>query len=475
MRIGPMTRAYAGGYPPLRDIRAIQHSARGILRYACAARRGDLAPLPSTSLAFVTVTELFRRQAVDYQRQKFHGAIVLTRGPGRTMVAAFFVVLVMALVAFAATQGFARKESVAGVLVPAGGVMRLVAPQAGVVVSVGAAQGRAVRAGEAVVRLSTEQASATGPTQAAVAQSLALRQANLKDELGQQGRQSQTQIAALDARAASVETALSQQEREIALQRERVQVVRDVAARYPDLVRSGAVSPVEAAEKQTEVLDQQGRLSELERARVALQAELANVRAERATLPLQASRESLQMQREIQALAQAQAENDVRREADVLAPRAGEVATLLAQPGQSVVAGQMLATLLPAGAVLEAELYVPTRSAGFVRPGTAVWLRVDAFPYARYGQLPAHVREVSQSALPAGDLAAEGADASSPDAASVYRVRVTLDAGASTDDVQAWRRSLKPGMRVQASLVAEHRTLLQWALEPLAALKVAAK
>jgi membrane fusion protein len=421
------------------------------------------------------VTELFRRQAVDYQRQKFHGAIVLTRGPWQTAVAAFFVLVVIALVVFAATQGFARKESVGGVLMPAGGVLRLVAPQSGVVVSVGAAQGRTVSAGEAVVRLSTEQSSAAGPTQAAVAQSLALRQVNLQDELRQQGRQTTTQVAALDARAASVETALAQQEREIALQRERVQVARDVAARYPDLVRSGAVSPVESAEKQTEVLDQQGRLSALERARIALQAELASVRAERATLPLQASREGLQMQREIQALTQAQAENDVHRETDVLAPRAGEVATLLAAPGQSVAAGQTLATLVPAGAALEAELYVPTRSAGFVRPGTPVWLRVDAFPYARYGQLPAHVREVSQSAVPVGELAAEGADAPPADAPNVYRVRVTLDAGAPADAASAWRASLKPGMHVQAALVAERRTLVQWALEPLAALKVAAR
>ncbi len=421
------------------------------------------------------MSELFRRQAVDYQRQKFHGAIVLTRGPWHAAIAAFFVVLVLALVVFAATQGFARKESVAGVLMPAGGVLRLVAPQAGVVVAVDATQGRSVRAGDAVVRLSTEQSSAAGPTQAAVAQSLTLRQANLQDELRQQDKQSQTQIAALDARAANAEAGLAQQEREIALQRERVQVVRDVAARYPDLVRTGAVSPVEAAEKQAEVLDQQGRLSELERGRVALQAELANVRAERATLPLQASRESLQTRREIQALAQAQAENDVRREADVLAPRAGEVATLLAEPGQSVAAGQTLATLVPAGAALEAELYVPTQSAGFVRPGTPVWLRVDAFPYARYGQLPAHVREVSRSAVPVGDLVAEGADATAPGATSVYRVRVTLDGGAPADAVLAWRQSLRPGMRVQAALVAERRTLVQWALEPLGALKVAAK
>jgi membrane fusion protein len=418
--------------------------------------------------------ELFRRQAVDFQRQKFHGAIVLTRSPWQTGVTVFFVLLVLALVAFACTQGFARKETVAGVLAPAGGVLRLVAPQAGVVVATPAAQGTRVAAGQVVVRLSTEQSSATGPTQEAVARTLSLRRGSLADELQQQDQQVHQQAVSLAARITAVETGLAQQEREIALQRERVQLVRDVAARYPDLVRSGAVSPVEAAEKQTELLDQQARLSELERAHGSARAELATLHADRAALPLQAGRESSRMQREVQALAQAQAENESHRGTQVLAPEAGEVATLLAAPGQSVVAGQALATLLPVGAALEAELWVPTRSAGFVHPGTPVWLRVDAFPYARYGQLPAHVREVSQSAVTVGDLG-DPTNGALTSQQNVFRVLVTLDADAPADAALAWRQSLKAGMHVQASLVAERRTLVQWALEPLTALRVAAK
>jgi membrane fusion protein len=151
------------------------------------------------------------------------------------------------------------------------------------------------------------------------------------------------------------------------------------------------------------------------------------------------------------------------------------VATLLAAPGEPVVAGQTLATVLPAGAALEAELWVPSRAAGFVRPGMPVWLRVDAFPYARYGQLPAHVRDVSQSAVTMADLGDLAGASLSPQQPGVFRVLVTLDAGAPADAALAWRQSLKAGMRVQASLVAEHRTLLQWALEPLSTLRVAAR
>ena len=397
--------------------------------------------------------DLFRRQAIDHQRQKFHGAIVLTRSPQQAAWTAFFVLLVLALIAFAATQGFARQETVGGVLLPSGGVLRLVAPQAGVVLAGGAAQ---------------------GPTQSAVADSLTSRQQALRDELKQQAEQARQQAAALDARSTSLEASLKQHEREIALQRERVAVMQDIAARYPELVRSGAVSPVEVAEKNAEVLDQQSRLATLERQRLALQQDLAATRAQRQAVPLQADREGSQLRRESQALSQQQAENEARRETAVLAPQAGRIATVLASPGQSVAAGQLLATLLPGGngGALEAELDVPTRAAGFVKPGTPVKLRVDAFPYARFGQLPAHVREVSQSAVTAvdsrsadvvGDVAGGG----------TYRVRVVID---PTDSAAlAWRDALKAGMRVQASLVAEKRTLIEWVLEPLAGLQVAAR
>jgi len=179
------------------------------------------------------VSDLFRRQAIDHQRQKFHGAIVLTRSPQQAAWTTFFVLLVLALVAFAATQGFARQETVTGVLLPSGGVLRLVAPQAGVVLPGGAAQGQQVAQNAPVLRLSAEQSSAQGPTQSAVADSLTRRQLALRDELKQQAEQARQQAAALDARSANLDAALKQHEREIALQRERVAVMQDIAARYP--------------------------------------------------------------------------------------------------------------------------------------------------------------------------------------------------------------------------------------------------
>ena len=208
-----------------------------------------------------------------------------------------------------------------------------------------------------------------------------------------------------------------------------------------------------------------------------MRADLGQARADRLALPLAASRESAALQREVQAIAQSQAETESHRESLVLAPQAGALAAVLVQPGQAVAAGQTLATLLPAGSVLEAELYVPTRAAGHLRPGMPVWLRVDAFPYARYGQIAGRVREVARSAVPVAQADAGALEPVRPggEGLTVYRVRVALDTPAAGDATLAWRPLLRAGMRVQASLVAEKRTLLQWALEPLEALGMAAK
>jgi len=438
------------------------------------------------------VSDLFRREALDAQRTHFHGAIVLSRSPARAAWTVAILLLLAGLAAIVSTQGFARQHRVRGVLLPAAGLVRLVAPQAGVVLAGGPAQGEAVAAGALMLRLATGEAAGQARVQAAVAESLLVRQQALKQELGQQQTQARQQATALDARIASAEAGLEPQARELALQRERLGLLREVAARYPELVRTGAVSPVEASEKAAEVIEQQARLAGLERERLALRRDIDALRAERAALPLQAGREGLQLQRQMQALAQTQAETRGQQEAQVLAPQAGRVAARLVDPGQPVAAGQTLATLLPAGSPLEAELLLPSRAAAGVRPGQPVRLRVDAWPHARYGQLRGHVREVTQSGVPVGDaaalmspVAAGGVGDAQPGTAdTVYRLRVSLDPlppGPTGDDAgplpetdpRVWALSLKAGMQVQATLAGEHRTLLQWAFEPLLGLREA--
>src|SRR4030095_5533831 len=119
------------------------------------------------------------------------------------------------------------------------------------------------------------------------------------------------------------------------------------------------------------------------------------------------------------------AENDARRRVVVRAPQDGTITAITAEPGQSASPRQALAALLPAGSELEAELYAPSRAAGFLEPGMPVLLRYAAYPYQRFGQAHGQVREVSATAMPADEVAI--AIGTSRASEPLYRGRVSLE------------------------------------------------
>jgi membrane fusion protein len=112
-------------------------------------------------------------------------------------------------------------------------------------------------------------------------------------------------------------------------------------------------------------------------------------------------------------------------------------------------------------------LFSPSRDIGFVRPGQRVLLRYQAFPYQKFGQYEGVVSGVSRSALSPGDLSQQLPGLSSLYGVNepVYRITVELKTQAAT--AYGATVPLQPGMQLEASVVMETRTLVEWMLEPL--------
>ncbi len=83
----------------------------------------------------------------------------------------------------------------------------------------------------------------------------------------------------------------------------------------------------------------------------------------------------------------------------IRAPIAGRVSSLQATVGKPADPRQLQLSIVPDGSTLQAELFVPTRARGFVRPGQEVRILYDAFPYQRYGTHRGQVDDVSQTVL----------------------------------------------------------------------------
>jgi adhesin transport system membrane fusion protein len=80
----------------------------------------------------------------------------------------------------------------------------------------------------------------------------------------------------------------------------------------------------------------------------------------------------------------------------VRAPIAGRIGDVVPLPtGAYVAAGQRLATVVPTGELIIVADFSPSLTLGRVRPGQQGRLRLDAFPWAQYGIIPATVTQVA--------------------------------------------------------------------------------
>ena len=86
------------------------------------------------------------------------------------------------------------------------------------------------------------------------------------------------------------------------------------------------------------------------------------------------------------------------------APVAGTIqASTVTTLGQIVDAGQELMHIVPEGTPLEIEAYVLNRDAGFVAVGQEAVVKVDAFPYTRYGTMGGKVARLAEDAIPGAE------------------------------------------------------------------------
>ncbi len=422
--------------------------------------QGSPGPTPGGDSA------LFRLEAVDHQRQRFHGTVVLARPWSFAAITALLTLLVFALLVFAWKAGFTRKEVVTGIVVPDRGLIRLVAPQAGRVQEVKVAAGQVVQAGDPLFVVRDERVASTGASQGDISRSLAERVERLEREARQQEELASLRQRELRMRAGNLEASLQQLAEEWRIQKERADVVGRVAEGQAQLAREGMVSPLLAEAKRAEALEERARLNRIDRTRLQTEGELSSIRAQLQEAPLQAERDQSATRRELAALRQQMDESELQREVVVHAPSDGVVAAVLVEPGQALGASAELAHMVPKGARLEAELMMPSRAAGQVHPGQAVQLRFEAYPYEQFGLVPGKVSSVSLSPVATGERTSGLVTPGGGDAGAVYRARVVIDMAALRQRT-GQAEPLRPGMLLQASIALEHRTLVEWALAPL--------
>ena len=121
--------------------------------------------------------------------------------------------------------------------------------------------------------------------------------------------------------------------------------------------------------------------------------------------------------------------------------------------GGVVAAGQQLMVIVPVAGGLEVEAWVDNKDAGFVRADQPVALKIETFPFTRYGTVPGSVVAISADAVTVERVGL------------VYLARIALERDAV--DVDGETIALAPGMSVAAEIQIGRRRVIEYFLSPL--------
>ena len=121
--------------------------------------------------------------------------------------------------------------------------------------------------------------------------------------------------------------------------------------------------------------------------------------------------------------------------------------------GGVVEPARTLMVVVPGDGALAVEARLLNRDAGFVREGDQVTVKVEAFPFTRYGTLPGRVVSISRDAVP------------DPKLGATYLARIQLTRSAIMIDGRP--TPLTSGLGVVADIRTGSRRIVSYLLSPV--------
>jgi hemolysin D len=199
------------------------------------------------------------------------------------------------------------------------------------------------------------------------------------------------------------------------------------------------------ATQRARLLEAQAALREAEHTRSAYAAETQRLLSERHAQALLKH----------QQLAQEVGKNEQRsRLTQMTAPVAGTVQQVAVHTeGGVVTPAQVLMVIVPKDSEVTAEVVIDNKDIGFVNAGDEAQIKLETFPYTRYGTVEARVKSVT-------------ADAVNDDKkGAIFPATLTL--GRSRIDVDGKQINLSPGMNVTAEIRTGKRKVIEYLLSPI--------
>ena len=408
---------------------------------------------------------LFRKEVVDHQRERLWGEVIVAQPLSTHFLTLCLMATLVVAGCFLYWGTYSRKQTVTGYLLPDKGVVNVNAARGGTVERVLVKEGSHVKAGQPLVKVRILNALKNGRNaDALMVDALQRQKDSLEANIASERLRRANQVAKLNAQSRGLRQSVRAVTRELVVARGQLKLARQSYRDLDNLHSAHYISKTRYRKAHRAFLQAEQQVDNLRQTLIDKRNRLDQKQYQLHSAKIDAQEKIEQLRGRISGIDQTLIKQQVRGEYSLEAPTSGTVSTLQAVVGQTANPHQPLISIIPTGGRLQAQLYVPSRAIGFVKPGQSVELRYNAFPYQRFGSHKGKVIRVAQSILAPNEVPAP-IQLKEP----VYRVTTSLN----HPYIRAYgkRLPLTAGMLLKADIILDRRPLYQWLFKPLLSLK----
>ncbi|HGO7020073.1 TPA: HlyD family secretion protein [Neisseria meningitidis] len=413
------------------------------------------------------MSHLFRKEVFVAQQNKWTGQVILTR-PFSFLFLTFCAFLIaLCIIIFLIFGSYTNKTTVEGQLLPTMGVVRVYSSDIGTITHKFVEDGNFVKAGEPLFKLSTSRFGEKGNVHAKLAAEANLKKTLALQELERLKRIHQNEQKNVHNNIHRLNNQLENIKQQITGQNRQIRLAEKTLNKNKFLASQGAVSQQDKMTAESHLLEQRSRLESLKLEQNNAIRELDEQKITLSSLPERHKTELSQLNRAITEMNQEILDFDLKSEQTIRASKSGYISTINVDIGQQVEPSKLLLSIVPEQTELVANLYIPSKAVGFIKPKDKVVLRYQAYPYQKFGHATGEIISVARTALGKQELSGLGIIFTNPTLLNepAYLVKVKLEK--QTIKAYGENKPLQIGMILEADILHERKKLYEWVLDPL--------
>ena len=404
---------------------------------------------------------LFRREVFENRHRRHLGEAFISIPITWWLIVGFLGILLVTLVVASIVTDYTRRETVYGYLTPSDGIIQINTPKEGIYKEVFVKTGDIVENGDRLFKVEYNIAKVDGVgAQENLQNSLYEELSFIEEQRGISINKHRTETSKLNKQKSEAFRESENLAVQIKSQKRTVEIESTLFRKMESLFSDQIASTSEVTAQERRYLASEQILLSLENTRLKLLASIKEKDAEIEISKFEAEEETAVYENKVNKIKQDISKIQFEKTVTIHAPVSGKVSHLLAFEGQLASPSEGGLSILPQSSELQAYIFIPSSSIGFMEPEQVVQIKYDAFPFQKFGSFKARIMEISSTVIDTKNLF-NAPKIDTP----VYLAVLKLD----DQSLQYSEKelALHSGMTLSANIPLEKRKVWEWLFGPI--------